>query len=701
MRLVYQNAQRVVVYLGASNPQIDCLFDWMIALDSQLLAIPRPHTISTWENQWFWIIWHLRGHRPPDEIRAALSELLQREWFSRIWVLQEAALARSAIITCGLNEVNSRVFVVMPSLLNIKCGEAEQSRLDILPGLLRANSWWGGGSNQDLSTLIQKFGRSEASDPRDIIFALLGLSGDTHSSELLRPNYQINLEQTIQQCVAYFLIQTHDLPAYTATRVQVLPKWSISQFLASLPDLALEVFRWAAHNSQDGLLYDLLISQRKKQDGEPIHRYMNFSDYQQLNASFTLHDGHLSSKRLPGAPKQQHMRNDPKCGPPITTALKNENQLLLELLLQFPDVDIETPDSDGNTPLSIAIGQGNTVVADLILRRSRSDVHATPLWVTVNDRSKPKTHLDLHRVPFDTPLWTAVKQGDSAVVEAILQLKEASIYELDSNGDGLMNIAARRGDDNVLQLLLNKTSGRGLLSLRGSDGLTSFESALVVNSPATIRRLLEYHNNAVLFAVRANQVEFLRRILEVKPSLVDRRTVSGSSLANATEIGKTRIMEVLLDKGADVNLRDSAGIDPTPLWIAASCGDLENVRLLVERGADIDLMARRLFPALDFEPMAEILPTERVSTVEEFEPHLMEAFGDSVDEMTLTKPIWIAASNGHADVVKFLIQHGADIETRDSDFGMTPFWRAAQQDRPEVMRVLIEGGADIRARPVW
>lgn len=64
------------------------------------------------------------------------------------------------------------------------------------------------------------------------------------------------------------------------------------------------------------------------------------------------------------------------------------------------------------------------------------------------------------------------------------------------------------------------------------------------------------------------------------------------------------------------------------------------------------------------------------------------------------KPIWIAASLEHTDIVRLCIQQGVNIEARDSSYGMTPFWRAAFEGQPEVMSVLIAGGADIRARPV-
>lgn len=628
----------------------------MVALDQQVLMLPRPHTMSTWENQWLWTIWNVRGKYPPNEVRDALIELLRREWFLRVWVLQEAALAKSATITCGRNEVNSRAFVVLPSLLSVNCTEVQQSRLDILPGLLRVKSWWGGSSSKSLITLIQKFGKSEASDPRDVIYALLGLSGDTHSSDFLRPDYQISLEEAIQRSVAYFMIQANDLPRHSP--VQTLPKWNIDTFLASLGDLSFSIFRWATVNAQDLLLYDLLISQKDKQDVELIKRYMSCSG--------------------------DH-------GPPITIAMKKENMPLTELLMKFPDAEVEKGDKDGNSPLSIATGQGNTVVMDWISARRQLDVHRRddhdkmPLWIAANQHF-PSVQRFFNRVEFDTPLLTAVKQKDPAVEQLILEHGEESTNLVDSNGDGLLNIAVRMEDAKIVEYLLKKTKSDDLSRFRGSNGLTPFESALVAGSPAIINTFLAYQGQRVIHsAVKANQFGFLHKILDVQSLPAESRDWGlCAALGFAAWEGYTKIVSLFLDNGADINnLSDYAGRIATPLWIAVARGNLEMVRLLVERGADIEVTAEEFpFTALSNLEMWPYPKSAELSQV---------AIG-----LTMSKPIWVAASLGYVDVVRFLIQHGADIDSRDSFDGLSPFWRAAQQNQPEVMRALIEAGADVR-----
>ncbi len=50
-----------------------------------------------------------------------------------------------------------------------------------------------------------------------------------------------------------------------------------------------------------------------------------------------------------------------------------------------------------------------------------------------------------------------------------------------------------------------------------------------------------------------------------------------------------------------------------------------------------------------------------------------------------------------AEVARFLISHGADVNQRDED-GLTPLMEAARKNRPDVVQVLVEAGAELDAR---
>lgn len=62
------------------------------------------------------------------------------------------------------------------------------------------------------------------------------------------------------------------------------------------------------------------------------------------------------------------------------------------------------------------------------------------------------------------------------------------------------------------------------------------------------------------------------------------------------------------------------------------------------------------------------------------------------------RPIHEAAFFGHADMVRFLLANGANINAEVKPFGHTPLYLAAQQSRYEVMEELIRKGARLSCR---
>lgn len=238
MSRIYENAHNVIIWLGASTQEIDCLFKWMHHLNHQMAMVDSQNDKDVWKNQWMLLSWQSEGEPDSGPLQEGLVILLGREWFSRIWVIQEAALAKAAVVTCGRNTVNSQTFVMMPTLLDIRCDESIQSRLEIMPGLLRKTSWWSSGpDSQDLERLLQRFGKSKSKDPRDTIYALLGLSKDAFTSKILRPDYQISLQEAIQRTVAYLLIQRFPGRKEFFLRHENMPRWNMDEFMSALKDL--------------------------------------------------------------------------------------------------------------------------------------------------------------------------------------------------------------------------------------------------------------------------------------------------------------------------------------------------------------------------------------------------------------------------------------------------------------------------------
>ena len=107
-----------------------------------------------WVGIWLAVIRDLT----PDQrglLVEGLQSLLHRNWFKRVWVIQETGNARAADIVCGSKSVSASIFALMPSLLEITPDLHCQSIIDIMPGSPRDSSWW--AKKRDLVPPIRQY----------------------------------------------------------------------------------------------------------------------------------------------------------------------------------------------------------------------------------------------------------------------------------------------------------------------------------------------------------------------------------------------------------------------------------------------------------------------------------------------------------------------------------------------------------------
>jgi len=102
-------------------------------------------------------------------------------------------------------------------------------------------------------------------------------------------------------------------------------------------------------------------------------------------------------------------------------------------------------------------------------------------------------------------------------------------------------------------------------------------------------------------------------------------TTTSTPLMSAAESGDINTVKNLIDKGADVNVRDE--YQYTPLHKASEGGYTETVKLLIDKGADVNAKGR----------------------------------------WNLT-PLHYAVREGHADIAVFLVDKGADVNAKEEFF---------------------------------
>jgi hypothetical protein len=142
-----------------------------------------------------WDIVQKNAKEPRNLKKTAFDILLAHPWFTRAWTLQEVLLARKAVLLCGTRWIDWRLLIETigprgPLEAMRKCTEIMQS--DLNPDHNR-------GSRNLFKELLIASSIRDASDPRDKIYALLGLL--THNSVHIRPDYTISYWQLVSNFV--------------------------------------------------------------------------------------------------------------------------------------------------------------------------------------------------------------------------------------------------------------------------------------------------------------------------------------------------------------------------------------------------------------------------------------------------------------------------------------------------------------------
>ena len=479
MAEIYNKAERVIIWLGTATYETKVVMDSMKQLQEESINYAcNDWKVSDqrWVNIWLAVQPKLRSVHTNlmARQREGLESLLGQSWFKRVWILQEVANAQAAVVVCGTKSVSARIFALIPFLLGLKPDPHCQAVLDILPGYSRKDSWW--CQKRDLHTLLVKFSKSEATDPRDIIYALLGMSSDAYDTDLLRADYTKSVQDVIQDATS-FLLSLHELHH---TKYD-LPAWTLPQFLQNVDSLSSVVLNWALERGY-GAMVELLLKREDvdvssiDKDGKTLLlRIAERGSEEMMKLLLKQEDVDVNSKDKDGRT-------------PLSWAAERGNEEMVKLLLKQEDVDVNSKDKDGRTPLSWAAERGdeggrtwfpwaaergNVEVVELLLKREDVDVNSkdkdgrTPLsWAAERGDKDGRT-------PFS---WTA-ERGNVEVVELLLKREDVDVNSEDK--DGKTPLSWARGNE-VMRLLVKAERRRRELEVEAERRRHELENGSII-----------------------------------------------------------------------------------------------------------------------------------------------------------------------------------------------------------------------------
>lgn len=160
--------------------------------------------------------WQTTANLLKEQEYGEMSEILDRPWWRRVWIVQEAVLAKQAVLRCGTDEVSWERIRKRTRHLNTykeisdmdvpgeySFPDAELSILDEL-----RSSWRAGTFAMTPYELLFETRRFDCTDPRDRLYAFIGLAVDSASIDIT-PDYSCTISEVYEKLVLA-LINSHE-----------------------------------------------------------------------------------------------------------------------------------------------------------------------------------------------------------------------------------------------------------------------------------------------------------------------------------------------------------------------------------------------------------------------------------------------------------------------------------------------------------
>ncbi len=387
---------------------------------------------------------------------------------------------------------------------------------------------------------------------------------------------------------------------------------------------------------------------------------------------------------------------------------KADRKAVRQLLRNRADVNAAQP--DGSTALVLAADRNDLEVADLLIRakanvNAANEYGATALSVAcasgniamiellLGAKADPNAAL----LSGETPLMTAVDKGNIDAARALLEHgADVNVKESRGGQTALMWAVANK-DPEIVKLLVEHGAD---VRARSNGNFTPLLFAAQQGDVESGRALLQAGADVnesrnkdgmtpLMVAAASGHKEFSVFLLGegAKPGLMAESGYTALHHAASDEKG-AELVKALLDHGANPNARTTkdsrqnttSGVSlkgATPLFLAASLGNVETVRALVAGGADPFITTdERTAPlhvaAWGGDPYFRDWTDEEKKNLFEITELLV---GLGTDVNAAGEHGWTAlhgaAYKGVDSVVQFLVEKGAKTEVFD-EYGQTP-----------------------------
>lgn len=258
MAKIYQRTTGTIIWLGPSTVNSMLAFTFLRGVEIRGLpfgelwndTIAFEATVSKLNH-------NLIGHEwsgSLDYVMNSLDDILYREWWERIWVVQEVSMSKKAFLQCGADEFSWMNFVeIVVTFLESICFKRSiylrcNSRFFKINQMEIAALYWMTGNPLPLWKLLVSQRTKLATDARDMVYALLPLASHDKAETplLMKPDYSISVtpENVYRELVISAILNGKCLDIICLTHAGTnwpswIPDWRRSKDLELLLPLKL------------------------------------------------------------------------------------------------------------------------------------------------------------------------------------------------------------------------------------------------------------------------------------------------------------------------------------------------------------------------------------------------------------------------------------------------------------------------------
>jgi len=267
-------------------------------------------------------------------------------------------------------------------------------------------------------------------------------------------------------------------------------------------------------------------------------------------------------------------------------------------------------------------------------------------------------------------LIEAIRGGDAAALDRYLGEHPGDLHARGEHGETPLSLAALYADATLVRILLERGASPNEAD---ADGRTPLHWAV-------------------------GDLEKTRLLLAHGSKPIARTRLGNSPLLLAARYPRSAaVVRLLIEKGAEADARNAFGINA--LTVAAAADDLETMRFLIDRGADVNA-APLPFPPFEgadpifsggLTPLAWAAFRGSSQAIE----LLIEKGAAVAGAGFLGSPLHQAAQRGNVEAARLLLDRGAPVDDRASPGGFSPLLWAADRETPDprLVELLLSRGA--------